>query len=71
MIKWINQWWNKRCRKIDIRVLWPSFQRESKKRGMSYEDAVLAFVIHTRIDPVWADVTEDEVREMLSDNLSS
>lgn len=56
-----GRWWRLRARKHDLKILWPAILEESHDR----EQARDAFAAHAMNDPMWSDVSEDEIRELV------
>lgn len=46
-------WWYSYTRWMDLKLLWPTFKKVARQRGMSLLDARGAFRIHTEYDPAW------------------
>lgn len=61
MLKRIRAWWRARQRRIDIEILWPSCLLASGNLW----DARAVFALHTRMDPAWSDLREDEVCQII------
>lgn len=57
IIRWPLRWWHARQRRIDVDILWPAMRRAAP----TLPDAHAAFLMHTRLDRAWDDLSEDEI----------
>lgn len=57
MIRWIRKLWRAHLRRYDIGLLWPC----CKKLADNLDDARMAFLTHTAMDPAWRELSEAEI----------
>lgn len=63
----IKEAWAKKQRKADLKFLWPSLQDLAESRGLRHERAVDAFLNHAHQDEAWAGLSDEQIREILSE----
>jgi hypothetical protein len=57
MIEWLLSFWYRRCRKLDMQILWPSCVRLAP----DLDRAKAAFAVHALNDKAWLVLGEDQV----------
>jgi hypothetical protein len=50
------KWWDRYLRHLDQKLLWPT----CKEMARDLDQARAAFTLHTKLDPAWREVTEEE-----------
>lgn len=63
MLNRLKRWWNRRLRKIDIDILWPTVCRRCQDDP---EGARNVFHLHVCMDPAWMDLTEQEQTQIIA-----
>jgi hypothetical protein len=58
----IFRWWRAYQRSLDRWLLWPA----CKANTPNLETACGIMLMHTRIDPAWSDVSDDEAVEIIA-----
>lgn len=61
-MRWLLNWWHRRQRDIDIRILWPV----CKENAHDMDHAKLAFAYHALHDPAWLALGEDEIERQIN-----
>lgn len=61
-MNWIRRWWNRRRRRIDMDILWPTCLAQAR----DLDHAKAAFAVHAFNDQAWTDdFTHDEIVEFI------
>ena len=61
MINYVLNWWYKRLRGVDLKILWP----ECVANARDLDHAKAAFAAHTFNDPVWLVLGEQGIKEFI------
>ena len=60
-MNWIRNWWYKRLRKLDMKILWPT----CLEHAQNLDDAKAAFACHAFHDEAWTVLGRDEVYRII------
>ena len=62
-MKWLQRWWHKRQRTIDLTILWPACKRRAPTLAM----AKAAFAFHAFHDAAWLELGEAEIERRIDE----
>jgi hypothetical protein len=60
-MQWLFRWLHKRQRDLDMKILWPCCIAHAP----SLQEARGAFFLHTRLDPAWLELSDEQVIEFI------
>jgi hypothetical protein len=64
-MKWLQNWWRARQRRIDLEILWPA----CKEKAADLDRAKAAFAWHAFNDPAWLALGREEIIRFIDDDL--